>query len=278
MNTQWSGLIDDAVMFPPGNAALRPAVDAHIGHRMSWYGPLIGPFVLPGSRVGELEATLAGRPIDLSLSYPNGLTGLVEALTLVAELDHVTLSAVEVAIPSGVTAEVVVSLLEGTLPDDVAAFIEVPRDARQTLVLDVLADSAYEAKLRTGGFEADDYPTSRELAATILGCSRRLLPFKATAGLHHAVRNTDPETRFQQHGFLNILLATDAADNGAELSDLIVLLDERDRTRVADSVRGLGPRLVRVRDQFLSIGARSIEIPVHDLLALELLNTKHGRV
>ena len=36
----------------------------------------------------------------------------------------------------------------------------------------------------------------------------RAVPFKCTAGLHHAVRYTDPTTGFRHHGVLNILVAT----------------------------------------------------------------------
>ena len=64
------------------------------------------------------------------------------------------------------------------------------------------------AKFRTGGLAAELFPTPVELAAVICACRDRELPFKLTAGLHHAMRHTDPETGFTHHGFLNVLAAT----------------------------------------------------------------------
>ena len=63
------------------------------------------------------------------------------------------------------------------------------------------------AKFRTGGLAAELFPTPVELAAVICACRDRDLPFKLTAGLHHALRHTDPETGFTHHGFLNVLAA-----------------------------------------------------------------------
>jgi hypothetical protein len=93
------------------------------------------------------------------------------------------------------------------------------------------------------------------------------VPFKATAGLHHAVRNTDPETGFEQHGFLNLLLATDAARAGAEEAEVAAALADRDGTRVAARVRDLAPG---VRESFRSFGTCSILEPVEELAALGL--------
>ena len=44
-------------------------------------------------------------------------------------------------------------------------------------------------------------PSVDELAEFMQGCRERKLPFKATAGLHHAVRQGDA------HGFVNLLAA-----------------------------------------------------------------------
>ena len=69
-------------------------------------------------------------------------------------------------------------------------------------------------KFRTGGLTADAFPSAAELAACIDAALDRETPFKCTAGLHHAVRHTDPETGFEHHGFLNVLLATRVALDG----------------------------------------------------------------
>ena len=98
------------------------------------------------------------------------------------------------------------------------------------------------------------------------------LPFKATAGLHHAVRNTDPATGFEQHGFLNVLAAVDAAQRGAATAQVAALLAERDASAVAARVAGLRDRAVAVRDAFRSFGPCSIDDPRDELTALGLLD------
>src|SRR5699024_3025719 len=90
---------------------------------------------------------------------------------------------------------------------DVPSYVEIPRDSRRQEFIDGLAGSTVSAKFRTGGTSADKYPDEHELAAAIHTVIDASVAFKATAGMHHAIRNTDPDTGFEQHGFLNVLLA-----------------------------------------------------------------------
>jgi len=46
-----------------------------------------------------------------------------------------------------------------------------------------------------------------ELAAFVHACWVRTVPFKATAGLHRAVRAVDERDGLVHHGFLNLLVA-----------------------------------------------------------------------
>jgi predicted xylose isomerase-like sugar epimerase len=151
--------------------------------------------------------------------------------------------------------------------------VEVPRDERRQAVVDALAAAGIAAKLRTGGTSAELYPDEHELATAVHALVTAEVPFKATAGLHHALRNTDPETGFEQHGFLNVMVATDAALRGADVEELAVLLAERDRARVVEQVRTLADNVAsRARTAFTSFGTCSITEPVEELAALGLLS------
>ena len=56
------GLIDDAALFPPGNAPMPAAVaGAPASTARPSYAELVGPFLCPASRVGELRRRAAGR-------------------------------------------------------------------------------------------------------------------------------------------------------------------------------------------------------------------------
>ena len=43
----WSGLVDDAAIFPPGDVPLPDAVDSFVTRRDEWYADLVGSFVHP---------------------------------------------------------------------------------------------------------------------------------------------------------------------------------------------------------------------------------------
>ncbi len=107
-------------------------------------------------------------------------------------------------------------------------FVEVPRDDRRPAILAGLVGTPYSAKFRTGGVVATAYPDEAELAAAIHTVATSGVRFKATAGLHHAVRNTDPDTGFEQHGFLNLMLATHRATDGATVEEIAATLADRD--------------------------------------------------
>ncbi|MEE1758753.1 MULTISPECIES: hypothetical protein [unclassified Streptomyces] len=266
-----AGLFDDAAVFPPGNLPLEEAVQAHVAHKQSAHARLVGAFVLAAQDLDRLAGLTAGLPagsFDLSVTVP--LSGVSDALTAARRIPAVRLVGVEVAVPDGVAAGTVVPALTEAIDDDtdLTVHVEVPRDARREALLAALAGTPYLAKFRTGGIRADLHPDERELAASVLAATRSGVAFKATAGLHHALRNTDPKTGFEQHGFLNLLVTTDAALRGAEEAELVRLLADRDSDRVAARVRSLSPR---VRDLFRSFGTCSLAEPAVEAAQLGLL-------
>lgn len=273
-----TGLCDDAALFPPGNAPLDIAVPAHSGHARSAHAPLVGTFVFPAGRLGELAEFLGRRTssdeLVLSLTVPTGTASVPAALERAAAIPGVSVAALEIA----VTAEQSIDDLFAEL-DEIAAtapeldiFVEVPRDERRPGILARLAGTPYAAKFRTGGVVAEAYPDETELADAIHTVVSGSVKFKATAGLHHAVRNTDPETGFEQHGFLNVLAAVAAALDGAGSAELAAVLAERDGAVLADRLEGLSAeRITSARNLFLSFGTCSISDPLTDLLELGLV-------
>ena len=121
-----------------------------------------------------------------------------------------------------------------------------------------------ETKLRCGGSRV---PGVSEVADFIRSCRTRGAVFKATAGLHHAVRAGG------QHGFLNLLAASCLGFEEAVLADddpsAFRLTPERfswrgqgcDGAKVAEVRRGL----------FTSFGSCSVQEPVEELQKLEIL-------
>ena len=73
---------------------------------------------------------------------------------------------------------------------------------------DEVAAAELRLKFRTGGVEAHLFPSADQVVSWIDAALDRELRFKCTAGLHNAVRHRDPDTGFEHHGFLNVLVAT----------------------------------------------------------------------
>ncbi|WP_176308746.1 hypothetical protein [Micromonospora sp. NBS 11-29] len=281
MSTQvprlFAGLVDDAAVFPPGNAALPDAVTAHRGHRAAWYAALVGPLLLPASAVqaGALHG-LADPGLVIGLIGDTGLDQLPAALSALTP-DGVTARQVEAPVakrgedPQPGVAELVA--LAGRL-DGTAVYAEVPLTFGLMGALDALAGARagglpVAAKFRTGGLAAELFPTPVELAAVICGCRDRDLPFKLTAGLHHAIRHRDPETGFTHHGFVNVLAATLAAVDGVEVDGVAELLAATDPVRVVESARA---GREAERPLWVGYGSCSIPEPLTDLIRLGLVN------
>jgi hypothetical protein len=284
-------LVDDAALFPPGNAAMADAVPAHNRHRSAWYSAMVGPFLCPASRLPEL-ADAATAPLRVGVIIDTGAGGIDEAVR--AALDTLTfeLRGVEVPLRGEPLADsarrVTLALDRARLdvedrmdiddpdddldPDDVHMFVEVPLTAGWRPALDWIAVAGHRAKLRTGGPIPDAFPAERSVAEFILACLEYDVPFKLTAGLHRAVRNTTADG-FEQHGFLNALLAVADALDGADAPTIARTLADRDDDRVAARVRDLPPgTAITVRTWLMSFGSCSIDEPLEDLVNLGLIS------
>ena len=236
-------LVDDAAIFPPGNVPLERAV---VEHRAAPYAALLGGFVVSDTRLADLAALVSTaveqrvpasdvetQRLGINVVVTGGAGAIEPAVRWATGAEGLELRAVEIALRDGAglgddlarnAARVVamVDHLREELPEDAQIYVEPPRAPdgpghAWLAALDEIAMADLRLKFRTGGVTAEAFPSTAGLAASIEAALDRETPFKCTAGLHDAVRHTDPETGFEHHGFLNVLLATHVALDGGDV-------------------------------------------------------------
>ena len=274
---QFVHLVDDAAIFPPGNLPLDEAVREHARHRTAAYADLVGGFVVGDTKLADLPELVEDGPLAVNVVVTGGAGAIEPAVRWVTRSDRLRLQALEFALRDeddlAHNAQRVIAAVDALADelDGVEVYVEPPRlhgapTHGWLAALDELAARELRLKFRTGGVSADAFPTEAELAACIDAALDRETPFKCTAGLHNAVRHRDPETGFEHHGFLNVLLATRATldgDDAAEVlaeTDLSVRLDKTDPDA-----------LTSARRWFTSFGSCSVLEPYEDLVELGLL-------
>ena len=245
-----SRLIDHAALFPPASLPMDAALEVDRAARATPHAWMLHRFLVPASRLAELPA---------GFDPPLGVVVDVDALgPLSAQVD-----VVEARLERGAAVEGV----------KVPVFLEVwPGDEEK---LDAVAERGAGAKVRCGGPTPDMFPSPAELAAFVCGCRDRGLAFKATAGLHHPIRDGIV------HGFLNLLGAAVLAHaDGADPRDLVAVLLEEDASALAVTdeaftVRGraFGAEAVAAARErlFTGYGSCSFSEPVEDLRGLRIL-------
>lgn len=274
---RWAGLIDDAAIFPPGNVPLSEAVVAY-RDRTGEAAGLVANFVLPDRDLGavtELEA-----PLSVVIT---GGAGQIEGPLRQAKRSGLEIGALEIAVrdpgdPAGNVRRMIAALEqardEELVPEDLPTYIELPATLAPygwQSAADEVASAELRLKFRTGGLEPDLFPTPATLAEWVDGALDRETPFKATAGLHNAVRHQDPDGRWWHHGFLNLMLATRLAFDGAGRDEVVATLEQTDPDALVAAITEQGDAMARIRRWFVSIGSCSVDEPLADLRALGLL-------
>lgn len=289
-------LVDDAAVFPPGNAPLDTALAAHRRHRQTAWADLVGPFVVSDAALPELiEAVRASgdsTPLRVAVVVTGGAGAIEPAVRWAGRAEELELAAVELGLRDEqdlprnarrVTTVVDQLRASGDLDGDTPVYVEPPRPlgpepaASWLTALDELAALDLRLKFRTGGVTADAFPSAAELASCIDAALDRELRFKCTAGLHHALRHRVGEgfdRPVDQHGFLNVLLATRAALDGGGVDDIAQVLETADPSAVRDTLDDEGEEtLVSARRWFVSFGSCSVLEPLEDLVELGLVDT-----
>ncbi len=270
----WSGLVDDAAVFPPGDADLPDAVSAYAARRGEWYADLVGPLVVKDIQLADVPTD-----VPVSVVLTGGAGSVAGVATLATKREH-RLVALEAAVRDlddlagnvrRITAAVDAARAEGHL-DETAVHVELPQADPTPAWLaaaDEVAAAEHHLKLRTGGVEAHLFPSAATVASWIDAALDRETPFKCTAGLHHAVRHRDHDTGFEHHGFLNVLLATRLAFDGGTPDEVARVLDDHYANDLVALARQSD--LAGARRWFTSFGSCSVSEPVDDLVGLGLL-------
>lgn len=275
------GLVDDAAVFPPGNAPLADAVAGHARHRASWYAGCIGPLLVPAASVVELATVLDRQDAVASVESPAPLR-----LVLVARpgSDPGTLVAARSALADDARVQVVGAELgwydgwDDDLAGRLPLAVEMPRGPDGDHVVAEVRTAHREGlpvvlKFRTGPTASWAWPDEAELAS-FLRLVAVEVPFKLTGGLHHAVRGTYEVggVAEENHGLLNVLVATSAALARAGQDEVAALLAVRDATALADLVAAWpDPSAAGVRAAFTAYGCCTVTDPVGELADLGLL-------
>lgn len=296
VRTLLTSLIDYAGLFPPAELQMRAAVPRYAGDRDGSHAWMLGRFVLPLAQLDEFEhwfdelpaarrerpwalTVLAGRSLQADarkiadFNRRHGDEGRRDARIESIELKVHSLD--DVARAADVIAE----------PSDVYFEIGLATDPQEWLA--AVAAAGGRAKVRTGGVSPEMFPAVSQVARFLQVAAAQKVPFKATAGLHHAVRSEHPlvgdhaHTVVAMHGFLNLFLAaslcyTDRAGNAL----VEAVLDERSGAAFVfdeNSVSVQGRRLscedlATTRRRFaISSGSCSLDEPVEDLKSLSLI-------
>ncbi len=311
-----SGLVDYAGLFPPAKLAMMPSVQNYAQYLRTPEAWMLGRFILPVSRLEEFRETSRGLlPKSPYVDEPDGgepwpISAIIdgdldENLDSIFAFNHehenpknglAVVDAIELKVPttgSGLTGAAWIDDAIELIPEEVFPFFEIPifsvggvaPDFRGMIASLAGADGA--AKLRTGGITPEAFPPAAAVAEFLLACNAAEVPFKATAGLHHACRAHYPLTyepdaaKGLMHGFLNVFLAAAFVHAGrADAAMATAILEETDPAafqfgREVVRWRNTGLELMQLaqaRETFaLSYGSCSFEEPVQELQRMRVI-------
>lgn len=286
-------LIDYAGLFPPAQLDMDKSVRNYADYLAGPYSAMLGRFILPASRLAEfdksarelLPRSAGSLPWKLSVLMTTAPdTEITPALKFNCEhwagsdRGHCVIDTIEAK--ASTPREVMRT--RSAVPDFYRLFLEVPL-VQNGEILDAIREAGCGAKIRTGGTDAGAFPPAPSVAEFLAGCKVRNIPFKATAGLHHAVCASYPLTyeagsaTARMFGFVNVFAAAVFLFSGTDTRMAAEILDEsgasafrfRDDGLYWRDVHVTTDEISRARGEFaISFGSCSFAEPVEEFTAL----------
>jgi len=311
----YRSLIDYAGLFPPASLTLQETIENYVNYSTGSDSGMLGRLVLPISRFDEALSVLNTIKPKFSLpvsalikrvdSVEETRNLLIEAIRKIIEINQKKVKLIdpqvlEMALPYD-NSDVISELELGGFIHQIDAIMDGEGLALPVFLEPMLAGDTLSSvdsltvvlathnqsgqdfklgwKLRCGGLNKDDFPSSDTLSRFIIAAARHNVPVKATAGLHHPWPTIDPVTGARMHGFMNLLAATACAIRyPSDRKSLVEILDDDEPANFLIGDLGLHwrdhmfslDRIKKVRNEgFLSLGSCSFDEPREDL-------RKHG--
>lgn len=298
IRTLVSSVLDYAGLYPPASldepTVVSRFASLHGSHR-AW---MLGRLVWPAARLDRLSELASGaapvaEPPETEGAWPVtallgdcGTPEFARTVDLVRAFNdrHEQAGAPAMRVDSvefKVTGPASMDQALDSLPEDIWPYVEIPLDADPRGMIAAISGMDAAAKFRTGGVTAAAHPPAKSLAAAIAACAQAGVAFKATAGLHRAMRHWNSAASAHQFGFLSLFVgACLIYSRKIDSEGLQAMLEDADPSNfdISDNaIAWQGARIVtreieEARERFAhSFGSCSFDEPWDDLTALELL-------
>ncbi|HMJ17025.1 MAG TPA: hypothetical protein VK478_01440 [Gemmatimonadaceae bacterium] len=291
-----AGLVDYAGLFPPSSEDMREALENYASYLASEDRPALGRFIVPVSRLKELEDAGGSLMPHGGGEEPWRLSVLVAGDVHAAAEEMMSFNSRHQSGSNEGNAVIDVAELKAGSPDEIARqsaelpdsftrYFEIPIAGDVAPLVQAIARAGARAKIRTGGVTPQTIPPGDQVISFIAACRREKVPFKATAGLHHPIRgsykltyepNSPVGTMF---GFLNVFVAAALIYSGESRETALAALQESDPSAFTfedDSIvwrdkRITADQAAASRREFaISFGSCSFREPIDELAPLSL--------
>lgn len=262
-------LLDDASLV--GELTVPDALSTHDQHRGSRHPGMIGSLVVPVTALDELaHLTSAEAVASLGITLVvDDVASARSALAAAEAAPALWVEALDVVLPGDVDPVAVPRELEFAVAQGVPTYVSTPYDDRREALLLELAGSGLAATMHVGG-RAGHRTHDAAIARALVSLADAGLPFRVT-GIERALAAADTRPGYERTGVLNLLVATDAARDGADAEELRQILTVADDA-LLDAVVFLDPT---VRSHLRSVGVVDVEGIVEDLVVHGLAPVDH---